>query len=145
MQERLRIEMEATERLPEYKHEFDAGADVRAVIPQPIKLWPRDRVVVGTGLKADIPVGYEIQCRPRSGLAAKNGIMIVNSPGTIDCQYKDEIKVILLNTSDTPFEINNGDRIAQFVVAPLLQGNFVKVPSINKDNDRGGGIGSTGV
>lgn len=128
------------------KHPWDAGYDVRASIPRPSIVGPHQRVIVPTGLKIELlnPM-YEIQCRPRSGLAAKNGITIVNTPGTIDAGYRDEIMVILLNTSNQDFPIKPGDRIAQlcFRELPTVEISYVDV--ISRENDRGGGFGSSGV
>ena len=128
------------------KHSWDAGYDVRASIPRPAIVGPHQRLIVPTGLKIELldPM-YEIQCRPRSGLAAKNGITIVNTPGTIDAGYRDEIMVILLNTSNQDFPIKPGDRIAQlcFRAVPNLAIEYVE--AISRENDRGGGFGSSGV
>lgn len=129
------------------KHDWDAGYDVRACIEDSIDLLPGQRKVIPTGLKIELTNRqYEIQARPRSGLAAKNGIIIVNTPGTIDAGYKDEIMIILLNTDRTEtFTINPGDRIAQlcFRAVPSVGINYVE--SINREIDRGGGFGSSGV
>lgn len=143
----IAIEVETLRDLPAYSNEFDAGADVKAYLPdtEEIRLGFMERITVPLGFKVDIPKGYEIQVRPRSGLASNHGIMVVNSPGTIDSQYKDEVKVILLNTSHTPFYITDGMRIGQFVVAPVTHGDFIKVDSIDKTDDRGGGFGSSGL
>jgi dUTP pyrophosphatase len=129
------------------KHPWDAGYDVRACIPEAFDLYPGERRTVPIGLKIELTSNlYEIQARPRSGLAAKNGIMVVNSPGTIDAGYKDEIMIILYNSDeDRRFTVNPGDRIAQLCIRPIPSVEITYVDSISKDNDRGGGFGSSGV
>lgn len=128
------------------KHEWDAGYDVRACIPKPIIVRPGERVIIPTGLKIELTsMQFEIQVRPRSGLAAKNGITIVNTPGTIDAGYRDEIMVILLNTSEHPFAIKPGDRIAQLCFRAVPSVGIEYVDTISRENDRGGGFGSSGV
>lgn len=131
-------------KIPEYKTKGAAGCDVCAFLDSPIVLKPMERAMVPTGLFFEIPEGYEIQVRPRSGLAAKNGITCLNTPGTIDSDYRGEVKVILINLGNEDFKIENGDRIAQLVVAPVTQGKFIETDSIS-DTERGsGGFGSTG-
>lgn len=130
--------------VPEYKTCGAAGADVCALVHESITLKPMERVLVPTGLFFEIPEGYEIQVRPRSGLAIKNGITCLNTPGTIDSDYRGEVKVILINLGSEDFTINNGDRIAQIVVAPVTLGNFIRVDSINETARGEGGFGSTG-
>ncbi|MFT5512654.1 MAG: dUTP pyrophosphatase [Bacteroidia bacterium] len=130
--------------LPKHETVFSAGVDLRADISNSVVLKPLERSLIGTGLKIALPPGYEAQVRPRSGLAYKHGITVLNSPGTIDSDYRGEIKVLLVNISDTAFEICRGDRIAQMVVA-----KYQKIKLIESDNldetDRGsGGYGSTG-
>ena len=128
------------------KHLWDAGYDVRASIPRPAILGPHQRLIVPTGLKIELLSSmFEIQCRPRSGLAAKNGITIVNTPGTIDAGYRDEIMVILLNTSNQDFAIKPGDRIAQLCFRAIPSVEISYVNEISRENDRGGGFGSSGV
>lgn len=132
--------------LPRYETEGAAGADLRAAVPEeaPLTLAPGARALVPTGLKMAIPPGYEVQIRPRSGLAAKHGITLVNTPGTIDWDYRGEVKVILINLGTEPFTINRGERIAQMVVAPVTQAAFDQV-EVLPDTLRGdGGFGSTG-
>ena len=125
------------------KHAWDAGYDVRACIAKPIILRPGERKIIPTGLKIELSSNmYEIQCRPRSGLAAKHGITIVNTPGTIDAGYKDEIMVILLNTGSESFGIAPGDRIAQLCFRAIPSVGIEYVTEISRDNDRGGGFGS---
>ena len=148
MTNKIRIPCVTKRDLPVYAHEEDAGADVKAYLPKVNELGmvlpPGKTVIVPTGIVADIPTGYEIQVRPRSGLAAKNGITVLNTPGTIDSLYKDEIKVILHNTSNVDFYIQDGMRIAQFVPAPVLKGLFESVGTLKTEGNRGGGLGSTG-
>lgn len=130
--------------LPEYATVHSAGLDLRANIEEPVELKSLQRILVPTGLYIELPVGYEAQVRPRSGLAAKHGISVVNTPGTIDPDYRGEIKVILINLSDTPFLLNPGERIAQMVIAKFehIQWNLVDELS---PTDRGeGGFGHTG-
>ena len=132
-------------KLPEYAHPGDAGADVCAAIDEPVRLWPAERRLIPTGLKADIPVGFEIQVRPRSGLALKHGITVLNTPGTIDSGYKGEIGVILIYTGDAAYTINPGDKIAQFVIARHAVGRFKEVDAVGESARGEGGFGSTGV
>ena len=131
--------------LPQYETIASAGMDVRANIDQAITLAPLERSLVKTGLFVEIPVGYEIQVRPRSGLAFKKGITVLNSPGTIDADYRGEIGVLLVNLSSEPFVIEDGERIAQLVLASHEQASWQEV-EILEDSDRGqGGFGSTGT
>ena len=131
--------------MPEYKTSGAAGADVHALVDSPIELKPGDKTMIGTGLFFAIPNGYEIQVRPRSGLAAKNGVTVLNTPGTIDSDYRGELKVILVNLGKEPFIVNNGDRIAQIVAAPVTQASFKVVDSLDETERGSGGFGSTGV
>ncbi|MDE5572646.1 MAG: dUTP diphosphatase [Muribaculaceae bacterium] len=131
--------------LPEYATVDSAGMDVRANLESAVTLKPLERKLIPTGLKVELPSGYEMQIRPRSGLALKHGITLVNTPGTIDADYRGEIGVILINLSDKDFVINNGERIAQMVVAPYTRVVWVSAESIS-ETDRGeGGFGHTGV
>ena len=109
-----------------------------------VMLAPRARALVPTGLRLEIPLGFEVQVRPRSGLALKNGVTLANSPGTIDSDYRGPLGVILLNTSDVPFEVTHGMRIAQLVVAPVVQGVFTQVDVLDETARGAGGFGSTG-
>jgi dUTP pyrophosphatase len=131
--------------LPSYETEGAAGADVRANCPDgPIRVAAGDRALVPTGLRFEIPEGFEVQVRPRSGLALKHGVTLVNSPGTIDSDYRGEVGIILLNTGDSAFEVTHGMRIAQLVVAPVTRAGFVAASGLS-DTPRGaGGFGSTG-
>ena len=130
--------------LPAYETENSAGLDIRAFIDETVVLKPSERRLIKTGLFIEIPHGYEAQVRPRSGLAFKNGITVLNSPGTIDADYRGEIGVILINHSNENFEINSGDRIAQLVFAKVEQAVW-KVTEALSETERGeGGFGSTG-
>ena len=130
--------------IPEYKTAGAAGADVCALVESPVELNPGDRALIGTGLFFAIPDGYEIQVRPRSGLAAKNGVTVLNTPGTIDSDYRGELKVILINLGKEKFTVNPGDRIAQIIVAPVTRGRFVAVEALDQTERGSGGFGSTG-
>ena len=130
--------------IPEYKTAGAAGADVCALVESPVELNPGDRALIGTGLFFAIPDGYEIQVRPRSGLAAKNGVTVLNTPGTIDSDYRGERKVILINLGKEKFTVNPGDRIAQIIVAPVTRGRFVVVEELDQTERGSGGFGSTG-
>ena len=131
--------------LPEYKTDGASGCDVHAFVKEPVELLPGDIKLIPTGLACAIPEGFEIQVRPRSGLAAKNGITCLNTPGTIDSDYRGEIKVILINLGKEAFIVKNGDRIAQFVVAPVVRGIFKTEKSLDETLRGSGGFGSTGV
>ena len=131
--------------VPCYKTEGAAGADVCALLDENVLLKKGQRTIIPTGLFFEIPQGYEIQVRPRSGLAAKNGVTVLNTPGTIDSDYRGELKVILINLGDQDFEIKSGDRIAQIIVAPVTIGNFIQTDSISVTERGSGGFGSTGV
>jgi dUTP pyrophosphatase len=130
--------------LPEYRSEGAAGADLRACIDGDILLAPGERSAVPTGLNIEIPRGYEGQVRPRSGLALEKGLTCLNSPGTIDSDYRGEVKVILVNLGSEPARIAHGDRIAQLVIAPVSRADFVKTDSLEDTLRGAGGFGSTG-
>lgn len=130
--------------LPEYATVAAAGMDLRANLDAPIVLEPMARCLVPTGLFLEIPVGYEAQVRPRSGLAFKKGISVLNSPGTIDADYRGEVKVILVNLSKDAFIINNGERIAQMVFAAHEQAEWVEVETLSETDRGAGGFGHTG-
>lgn len=131
--------------LPKQTTALSAGSDISAKLSKPFVLKPGDYSLIPTGLKIALPPGYEAQVRARSGLAAKYGVTVLNSPGTIDADYRGEVKVILINHGKNDFIINNGDRIAQFVIAPIVNTTFIEVDELD-DTDRGeGGFGSTGV
>lgn len=130
--------------LPKYATAESAGMDLMASIIEPVTLAPGERKLIPTGIAIQMPSGYEAQIRPRSGLAIKNGITVLNTPGTIDADYRGEIMVILVNLSDQDFTIERGMRVAQMIIAPFTQGNFSLVESLD-DSARGtGGFGSTG-
>ncbi len=130
--------------LPQYETAHAAGMDMRAFTESEITIKPLQRVLIPTGLYIELPVGYEAQIRPRSGLAYKHGISIVNAPGTIDADYRGEIKVLLVNLSDTDFVVNNGDRIAQMVIAKHETISWASVTELNDTARGAGGYGHTG-
>lgn len=130
--------------LPTYATDAAAGLDLRATLDESVTLAPLQRALIPTGLYIELPVGYEAQVRPRSGLAAKNGITVLNSPGTIDADYRGEIKVILVNLSNEPFVVQDGERIAQLVIAKHEQITWKEADQLS-DSERGsGGFGHTG-
>ncbi len=131
--------------LPAYETAQSAGMDLAAAIEEPITLAPGSRVMVPTGLAIALPDGYEAQVRPRSGLAARNGVTVLNTPGTIDADYRGEVKVILINLGDEAFEIERGMRIAQMVVSPVTQAAFSEVTELPETTRGTGGFGSTGA
>lgn len=144
---KVKIVNKSSYSLPKYETSASAGMDLKANIGEPIELAPLQRAMVPTGLFIELPVGYEAQVRPRSGLAAKHGISVLNAPGTIDADYRGEIKVILVNLSNEPFAINPGERIAQMVVAKHERVDWVEVESVEQLEQSGrgaGGFGSTG-
>ena len=130
--------------LPAYQTEGAAGMDLRACLEGPVTLGPLERAVIKTGLFMELPLGYEAQVRPRSGLAAKQGIGALNSPGTIDADYRGEIGVILVNLSNDPVTVSDGDRIAQMVIARHERAEWVEVEALNESVRGAGGFGSTG-
>lgn len=131
--------------LPKYQTELSAGMDLYANIDEPITLKPLERKLVKTGLFISLPKGYEAQIRPRSGLAFKNGITVLNTPGTIDADYRGEIGVILVNLSSQDFTVNDGDRIAQMVIAKHETATWEAVENLDETNRGEGGFGSSGV
>ncbi len=131
--------------LPQYSTEQSAGLDLRASISEPITLAPGEHRLIPTGLKIALPVGTEAQVRPRSGLAYKHGITVLNSPGTIDADYRGDVGVILINHGKEPFVIDNGERIAQLVLAKYVQLQWKPTPDLSDTERGGGGFGSTGV
>jgi len=141
----LKIVNKSNNKLPQYETELSAGMDVRAFLDSSITLDPLDRILIKTGLFAELEKGFEIQVRPRSGLALKKGITVLNSPGTIDADYRGEIGVILINLSKDKFVISSGDRIAQLVVCKHEQPKIVLSNSLSETQRGDKGFGSTGV
>ena len=140
----INIVNQSKHALPEYATSLSAGMDLRANIDAPITLQPLERKLIPTGLFIELPAGYEAQIRPRSGLALKKGITVLNSPGTIDADYRGEIGVILINLSAEPFEINDGERICQMVIASHVQATLVEVNELGSTERGAGGFGHTG-
>ncbi len=130
--------------LPSYESSGAAGMDVRAAISEPIVIGPGERTIIPTGIAFALPEGYECQVRPRSGLAFKHGISMVNNPGTIDADYRGEVKVLLINHGEVPFSIERGERIAQLVVARFEQVSWKEVSALDETSRGTGGFGSTG-
>ena len=141
----IKIINKSKHELPNYETIASVGMDLRANITEPITLKSLERTMVPTGLFIELPVGYEAQVRPRSGLAFKNGVTCLNSPGTIDADYRGELKVILVNLSHENFTINDGDRIAQMVIAKHERAEFIEVQELSETSRGQGGFGSTGV
>lgn len=142
---KIRVVNKSNNILPAYETPSSAGVDLRAYLPEgSLSIKPMQRALVPTGLFMEIPEGYEGQVRPRSGLAIKSGITVLNSPGTIDADYRGEIKVILINLSNDDFVINNGDRIAQMVFAACEQAEFLTVETLTETERGEGGFGHTG-
>lgn len=131
--------------LPSYESEFAAGMDIRAAVAEPFVLEPGKRALIPTGLQMALPRGYEAQIRPRSGLAFRQGITMLNTPGTIDADYRGEVKVLAINHGTDPFTINHGDRIAQMVIAPVEQAQVVQAEELPETRRGEGGFGSTGI
>ena len=131
-------------KLPTYKTSGSSGMDLVAYIKKKKILYPGKTTVISTGIAVAIPQNYEIQIRPRSGLAAKNSISILNTPGTVDSDYRGEIKIILINLGKKPFKIQSGDRIAQMILCPVVKGKFIEVNNLPKTLRGKGGFGSTG-
>lgn len=142
---KVKVINRSTNALPEYATEFSAGLDVRANNDEPITLRPLGRAMVPTGLFLEIPAGYEVQVRPRSGLAAKKGVTVLNAPGTIDADYRGEVCVILVNLSDTDFVVEKGERIAQLILARHEHIEWEQVDELAESGRGAGGFGSTGT
>lgn len=142
---KIKVVNKGNQQLPEYATPLSAGMDLRANIGEDIVLRPMERRIVPTGLYIALPAGYEAQVRPRSGLALKHGITVLNSPGTIDADYRGEIGVLLINLSDNDFVITDGERIAQMVIARHEQGEFEIVDELDTTERGEGGYGHTGV
>tara|TARA_B100000902_G_scaffold12252_1_gene14914 strand:+ start:46467 stop:46901 length:435 start_codon:yes stop_codon:yes gene_type:complete len=142
---KIKIINKSKHNIPKYSTSASAGMDLRADLDNPTILEPLQRTLVSTGIYLELPIGFEAQIRPRSGLAYKKGITVLNSPGTIDADYRGEVKVLLVNLSSKEFIIQDGERIAQMVIARHEQANFLEVDSLD-DTERGsGGFGSTGI
>ncbi|PKV48828.1 dUTP pyrophosphatase [Aquimarina sp. MAR_2010_214] len=141
----IKIINQSSHDLPHYETIASAGMDLRAHLAESIMLKPLERTIVKTGLFIELPVGYEAQVRPRSGLAAKKGITVLNAPGTIDADYRGEIGVILVNLSNEDFTIQNGERVAQMVIAKHERAEWIEVTELSETSRGEGGFGSTGV
>ena len=141
----VNIVNKSTNPLPKYATEASAGVDLYAFLDEPISLKPLERVLVSTGIFIELPEGYEAQVRPRSGLAIKKGVTVLNTPGTIDADYRGEVKVILVNLSNDDFIINNGERIAQMIISEFTQVNWKSVDKLGETSRGDGGFGHTGV
>ena len=142
---RINIINHSSNTLPEYATEGSSGMDIRANLLEPVNLQPLERQLIPTGLFIELPNGYEAQMRPRSGLALKQGITCLNSPGTVDADYRGELKVILINLSNTIQKINHGDRIAQLVIAKTEKAELVLSTQLNESLRGDGGFGHTGI
>jgi len=141
----IKIINKSAHKLPHYETEFSAGMDLRANMDEPITLKPLERAIIKTGLFIELPLGFEAQVRPRSGLAAKKGITVLNAPGTIDADYRGEIGVILVNLSNEEFVVNSGERIAQMVIAKHEHISWNEVDALGETTRGAGGFGSTGT
>lgn len=141
----IKIVNKSTHALPHYETEASAGMDLRANISESVTLQPLERAIIKTGLFIELPIGFEAQVRPRSGLAAKKGITVLNAPGTIDADYRGEIGVILVNLSNVAFTVEDGERIAQLVVAKHERAEWEDVVELSNTVRGAGGFGSTGV
>lgn len=142
---RIKVINKGRQKLPEYATGQSAGMDLRANIDEAVTLRPMERRLIGTGLHIALPEGYEAQIRPRSGLALKHGVTVLNSPGTVDADYRGEIMVLLVNLSADDFVVNDGERIAQMVIARHEQGEFAVVGRLDETERGTGGYGHTGV
>jgi dUTP pyrophosphatase len=141
---RIKIINQSSNELPKYETASSAGMDLRASLEHTVVLKPMERTLIPTGLSVELPIGFEAQIRPRSGLALKHGITVLNSPGTIDADYRGEIKVLLINLSNSSFEINHGDRIAQMIIATHAQVSWQEVELLSETVRGAGGYGHTG-
>lgn len=138
------VREESADLVPEYRTDGASGADLRADLDRDLVIPPMGRALVPTGIAVALPPGIEGQVRPRSGLAIRHGITCLNSPGTIDCDYRGEIRVILVNLGDAPFTVRRGDRVAQLVLSPVVRGRFRVVSELDPTPRGGGGFGHTG-
>ncbi len=141
---RIKVINQSKHPLPAYQTSLSAGLDLRANLDTPITLGPLERKLIGTGLYMELPAGFEAQIRPRSGLAYKHGLTVLNSPGTIDADYRGEIKVLLVNLSQEPFEVIDGERVAQMVIAKHEQIEWQEAIDLSSTERGAGGYGSTG-
>ena len=141
----MKVVNKGRQPLPQYATPQSAGMDLRANLDEPVTLQPLEHRLIPTGLYIALPEGYEAQVRPRSGLALKRGITVLNAPGTIDADYRGEVGVLLVNLSQEPFVVNDGERIAQMVIARHEQGEFVEVDALDETERGAGGYGHTGV
>ncbi len=141
----VRVVSQSKHELPQYATAHSAGLDLRANLDSAIELKPLERALIPTGLFLELQQGYEAQIRPRSGLAFKNGITVLNSPGTIDADYRGEVKVLLVNLSNTPFVVNDGERVAQMVIAKHEQIQWEQTDSLEETQRGAGGFGHTGT
>ncbi|MEI7981312.1 MAG: dUTP diphosphatase [Bacteroidota bacterium] len=141
---KIRIVNHSKHPLPAYETQFSAGMDLRANLDSDILLHPLERALVPTGFFIELPAGFEAQIRPRSGLAIKNGISLLNTPGTIDADYRGEIKVILVNLSNDEFVVRDGERIAQMIISSHEQAEWIQVDALNSTERGAGGFGHTG-
>ncbi len=142
---KVKIVNQSQHALPNYETIASAGMDLRANLTEPVILKPLERAIIKTGLYIELPIGYEAQVRPRSGLAAKKGITVLNSPGTVDADYRGEIGVILVNLSNEDFTVENGERIAQLVIAKHERAEWLEVDVLSETSRGEGGFGSTGT
>jgi len=140
----IRIVNKSKHDLPKYETEASAGMDLRANLDESILLNPLERTLIPTGLFIELPLGFEAQVRPRSGMAIKHGITVLNTPGTIDADYRVEIKVIIVNLSNHNYEISDGERVAQMIIAAHAKANWLQVKELNKTERGAGGFGHTG-
>lgn len=145
MSVKVKIRNNGQQALPVYQTQSAAGADICADINEPLTIQPLQRVLVGTGLFMELPEGYEAQIRPRSGLALKHGITVLNTPGTIDADYRGEIKILLINLGHEDFTIQKGDRIAQMIIAPCVQAEWQEEVELSATERGEGGYGHTGI
>ncbi len=141
----IKIVNKSSNTLPAYETKASAGMDLRAFLDQPVVILPLERAIIPTGLFIELPLGYEAQVRPRSGLAAKSGITVLNSPGTIDADYRGEIKIILINLSKETFSIHNGDRVAQMIISRHEQAEWLETVQLEESERGAGGFGHTGT
>ena len=140
----VKIINNSTNALPAYETIGSSGMDLRANLSEPVNLLPMQRALIPTGLFIELPLGYEAQVRPRSGLAIKHGITCLNTPGTIDSDYRGELKIILINLSNEPFAIQHGERIAQMIIQPVVKAAWEEVTVLNESKRGEGGFGHTG-